>query len=386
MLKKFEVKNFKNFKENIAIDFGNIGGYQFSKDCITDNFISKMLIYGRNATGKTNLGDAIMDIASNFWHLRIRRFSDNFYLNADSNDYYTEFRYTFQFDDKEIVYKYSKLSNLELRDEELIIDEHRIFYCNFSENQFELDGLSIISAESVVVDRYLNSIEQNDNDITEDLFEYPLPFIRWLISNSALAVNSVLLKLDDYVRRMYMLTVGGMIEFRPKRVYDNFFEMLNDMNELIKFEEFLNLMGVECKLVLKKLPDGKQELYFKYNKLVPFYENASSGTLVLLNLYRRIIIGKTASFLYIDEFDAFYHYEMAENLVKYFKMKFPNCQIILTSHNTNLMANRLFRPDCLFILSRSGKLTSLCNATKRELREGHNLEKMYISGEFEKYE
>ena len=44
------------------------------------------------------------------------------------------------------------------------------------------------------------------------------------------------------------------------------------------------------------------------------------------------------------------------------------------------------RPDCLFILSSSGTLTSLCNATQRELREGHNLEKMYISGEFEKYE
>ena len=58
----------------------------------------------------------------------------------------------------------------------------------------------------------------------------------------------------------------------------------------------------------------------------------------------------------------------------------------MTSHNTNLMTNRLMRPDCLFILSRSGSLTSLCNATPRELREGHNLEKMYISGEFEKYE
>ena len=38
------------------------------------------------------------------------------------------------------------------------------------------------------------------------------------------------------------------------------------------------------------------------------------------------------------------------------------------------------------ILSRKGTLTALCNATQRELREGHNLEKMYISGEFEKYE
>ena len=73
-------------------------------------------------------------------------------------------------------------------------------------------------------------------------------------------------------------------------------------------------------------------------------------------------------------------------MIQFFKKKYPKCQMIMTSHNTNLMTNRIMRPDCLFILSRYGTLTALCNATERELREGHNLEKMYISGEFEKYE
>lgn len=146
-------------------------------------------------------------------------------------------------------------------------------------------------------------------------------------------------------------------------------------------------MGIECKLVLEKLPDGQKELYFAHEKLVPFYENASSGTLALVDLYRRLIPKvRDASFIYLDEFDAFYHYEMAENVIKFFKKRYPRCQMIMTSHNTNLMTNRLMRPDCMFILSRRGTLTALCNATSRELREGHNLEKMYISGEFEKYE
>lgn len=127
-------------------------------------------------------------------------------------------------------------------------------------------------------------------------------------------------------------------------------------------------------------------MYFKHEQLLPFYENASSGTIALTNLYRRFEMGKTATVMYLDEFDAFYHYEMSENIIKIFKKKFPQCQIIMTTHNTNLMTNRFMRPDCLFILSGSGSLTALSNATVRELREGHNLEKMYISGEFERYE
>lgn len=89
-------------------------------------------------------------------------------------------------------------------------------------------------------------------------------------------------------------------------------------------------MGIECRLVIKRLPDGLRQLYFRHHRLVPFYETASSGTLALVHLYRRLIPRDWES--------------------------------------------------------RSGSLTSLCNATPRELREGHNLEKMYISGEFEKYE
>ena len=146
-------------------------------------------------------------------------------------------------------------------------------------------------------------------------------------------------------------------------------------------------MGIKCELTMKKLPDRQQELYFYHKRLVPFFENASSGTLTLVELYKRLIKSfEDASLIYLDEFDAFYHYEIAEKVILFFKEKYPNCQVIITSHNTNLMTNRIMRPDCLFILSGEGKLTALCNATKRELREGHNLEKMYISGEFDEYE
>lgn len=384
MLKKFTVRNYKNFKDEITIDFGKTAGYQFSTDCIFDGIITKMVIYGRNATGKTNLGKAILNIKTTILGIP-RSIESGVFLNADSEENSAKFSYTFYFDESELTYTYTRFLNQELQDEELIINGISIFKCDFNKEQYHFDNLKYVNAETANIKRYLQAFAHLEE--TEENIDSKLPFLRWLINNVALENDSILIRLANYVRRMGIITIGNEITYRILRINNSFFKSLENPEQLKDFEDFLNTMGIECKLVLRKLPDGQRELYFAHEKLVPFYENASSGTLALADLYRKLIsnIGD-ASFIYLDEFDAFYHYEMAEHVVQFFKKKYPHCQMIMTSHNTNLMTNRLMRPDCMFILSGKGTLTALCNATTRELREGHNLEKMYISGEFEKYE
>lgn len=365
MLKRFTVSNFKNFKDEISLDFSKIGEYSFNADCL-----SMRLIYGRNATGKTNFGRALLDIKILLYGM-FRNDENSVLINADSQDT-AKFIYEFQFGSDEVVYKYSRFANTELCDEELYVNGEAIFKCDFKNSKFDFKGLSIISAETVNTNRYLKKDEMDN--------EYVLPFLRWLINNTAFSDDSVLIQLSKYVRKMGMITVGNDLLYSNR----NFLENLKNPVYLHNFEDFLNLMGIECKLVLKELPDGQVELYFAHKKLVPFYRTASSGTLALTSLYQKIV--SNCSLIYIDDFVAFYHYEMAEKLISFFKTKYPKCQFIMTSHNTNLMTNKIMRPDCLFILSSKGTLTALCDATERELREGHNLEKMYISGEFEKYE
>lgn len=365
MLKKFTVSNYKNFKDEISLDFSKIGEYSFNADCL-----SMRLIYGRNATGKTNFGRALLDIKILLYGM-FRNDENSVLINADSQDT-AKFIYEFQFGSDEVVYKYSRFANTELCDEELYVNGEAIFKCDFKNSKFDFKGLSIISAETVNTNRYLKKDEMDN--------EYVLPFLRWLINNTAFSDDSVLIQLSKYVRKMGMITVGNDLLYSNR----NFLENLKNPVYLQSFEDFLNLMGIECKLVLQELPDGQVELYFAHKKLVPFYSTASSGTLALTSLYQKIV--SNPSLIYIDDFAAFYHYEMAEKLICYFKDKYPECQFIMTSHNTNLMTNKIMRPDCLFILSSRGTLTALCDATERELREGHNLEKMYIRGEFEKYE
>ena len=381
MLKKFKVRNFKNFRDEIVIDFGEVGGYRFSQDCVTDNVISKMIIYGKNATGKTNLGKALLDITDNFRNSIFLGGTDRSYSNADILDKEVFFSYEFDLEGKSLIYEYSKLSSDIMKTEKLYIDGETIFEVNFDEKKFQFDNLVLVDAESANVSKYVDALQSE----TEELGQRTLPFIRWLIGNTALEADNILLKLSDYVSRMTMISVGSVFNF-GRFHYDSFYQFLVDNDQLKDFEDFLNKMGIDCELFLEKMPDGAYELYFKHENVpLPFVKNASSGTLALVRLYQRIASARRSSFLYMDEFDAFYNYELAENVVKILKMKYPDCQVVLTSHNTNLMTNRIMRPDCLFILSKYG-LTPLSRATERELREGHNLEKMYIGGEFSKYE
>ena len=86
MLVRFEVVNYKNFKEPLVIDFGSVGGYQFNADCINNDIISKMLVYGKNGTGKTNLGRAVMDLALMCAPESIQFGKTEYLLNTDADE------------------------------------------------------------------------------------------------------------------------------------------------------------------------------------------------------------------------------------------------------------------------------------------------------------
>ena len=362
MLKRFEVNGYKNFKESFIIDFSDVRDYQFNKQCIRNNLLNNVIIYGKNAVGKTNFGRAIFDIQSNLRRELLLPYEREYdsYINGDTDKSYATFKYEFNIDDNIIDYEYRKRGINKLLSEKLIINNEYIFEFNHKSKESKLGNLELINASTL-------NWEFTDDNIS---------ILSYITNNVQLGNSEILAKFYKFIVGMQFIRGNSSI-IRPN---SNLINRIIERGQVADFQEFLNNNGVDEKLTVINNGVGEKILCFKHKKNVPFFENCSSGTLALVRLYSWKMRIDTATFLYMDEFDAFYHYELSEKVIKLFG-EIENCQTIVTSHNTNLLSNKIMRPDCFFILTKE-KITSIVNATERELREGHNLQKLYKSGEF----
>ena len=363
MLKLFEVSGFKNFKDTVRLDFSDVRDYKFNTHCVSDGLIGKAIIYGKNSIGKSNFGLALFDIVS---HLSSKNVTPNlydYYLNVANLNDFAAFHYVFQFGDNILDYCYHKDENQTLIYEKLILNDKLLYEYNYQKGRGTTSGIKELAPT-------LNWAFQDTDCI-----------LKYVVNNTVLD--------DQHPLRCMMRFVNNMLWFRSldenryigfKSKSNDYYDFMFEEATLREFETFLHASGIEDGLAVKMNADGKKVLYFDTETPLPFFRVASSGTRALYTFFYWYKTAKDVSLMFIDEFDAFYHFELAESIVSILE-KMPNTQVILTSHNTNLLSNKIMRPDCYFILTKD-KLTALFRATTRELREGHNLEKLYMSGEF----
>lgn len=363
MLKRFEVSGFKNFQDTFSLNFADIRDYQFNADCISHRLVNTGIIYGKNSVGKTNFGLALFDIVSHLSAKNVTPHVYDYYLNVSSLNDYAEFHYVFQFDDRLVDYRYRKNEKRNLIYEKLSLDGDLLYEYDYIKNRGATAGISLLAPT-------LNWAFQDTDCI-----------LKYVLNNTILDDTHPLRKMMRFVNSM--LWFRGLGEEQSLGVTshsDDYYNFVMDDTVRHELEHLLHASGIEENLIVKTGVDGTNRLYFDTDTPLPFFSVASSGAKALYTFFYWYKTAKDASLLFIDDFDAFYHFEVSKYIVSLLK-KIPNTQVLLTSHNTNLLTNKIMRPDCYFVLTQD-KLTSLANATQRELREGHNLEKLYISGEF----
>ena len=366
MLKKFSVENFKGFKDKITLNIGSPSNYSFNSEIIENGCVTKGIIYGINSCGKSNLGLAIFDIITHLTEKQKLLQSYDFYLNMSGRKSFAEFEYTFVFDEHEVIYKYSKTDVNTLKSESLSIDGKEVIFFDF----LTRDGFTLLEGSNT-----LNASIKNES---------PISRVKYVNSNSILTdnvQNQVFRKFIDFVERMllfYSLDSRGYEGFMNGS--ESIAEGIVNSGKVQDFQEFLKENGIEYELYECEV-DGRKTIYCHFdNKDADFFKIASTGTRSLALFYYWYIRMEKASFVFIDEFDAFYHYELSESVQRRLRRIF-GVQVFTTTHNTDLMSNDLLRPDCYFLLENNG-IRAISELTEKELRQAHNLQKMYKAGAF----
>ncbi len=364
MLAKFSVKNFRGFKEKIELDLTRHSNFNFNLYAIKDDIIKNGIVYGPNGSGKTNFSLAIFDIVN---HLSQKWKKADYYANftyAGDPNLKVEFEYVFRFDGQTVEYTYSKDYHGIMTAEAMVVDGKPVFK--------RADGKFSIDTVAFPIDKTIqHNLADNANNI---------PIVNFLLMSIPLAKDHYLIKMQQFVNGMLWFRNLDVREFigLATGIYD--FEEYIIKNKLIDdFRRFLvNISDQSFEFAPPRT--GEKVLFCLIDKKrIQFKDIISTGTRSLELLYFWMQWMGQATFVFIDEFDAFYHFKLAFEVCKILFKK--DCQVFTSSHNTYLMTNDLLRPDCNFILNEN-KIKPLVDCTEKELRFGHNIEKMFRGNAF----
>ena len=364
MLIKFSVKNFRGFAERIEWNLSQPSNYSFNTYAIRDGVIKNGIIYGPNGSGKTNLSVALFDIVNHLTQkFKKPEYYQNFVYGGDAS-LSVDFEYVFKLDNDILEYQYSKNILGVLVKEALIVDGKEIFkransFLNMDEKQFPINKDA------------KRNLQMNANGIS---------IVNYLLTSYPLAKDHYLIKMRDFVNSMLWFRCLKINEYMGFESATTILDEFIIKHNLIKdFSDFLyNVSGQKFYFDLER--STEKQLFIKIgNGSVYFDSCISTGTQSLHLLYYWLKKMDKASFVFIDEFDAFYHYKLAFEICK--QLFNLNCQVFTSSHNTYLMTNELLRPDCNFIL-KDNKIKPLHACTEKELRFGHNIEKIYRAKAF----
>ncbi|MCR4712987.1 MAG: ATP-binding protein, partial [Treponemataceae bacterium] len=355
-------------------DFSTTGNYTFNTEAVKNGIVKTAVMYGKNASGKSSIGLAIFDIVGTLTdNLSSPQKYEN-YENRFSQKGFVSFEYVFSFDNKDIIYSYTKSRFREIISERLTINNKTLVEYNRFKDK----------------DNFKLEMAGTEN-VNLNLSQLNFSILRFIKSNVILEKNEendLFEKMYTFVSRMLLfwsLETRGFIGYTPV-VNQGIIDKIVKDGHFKDLQQFFKDAGFDDELDHKVI-NGYEQLLIKYgeNNYISFYDACSSGmsSLVLAYYWLEDIAdeNKCPSFIFIDEFDAFYHFKLSYFLIE--RLKSYNCQVLLTTHNTSIFTNDLLRPDCYYICSKD-KIVNAHNATLKEIRYGHNLEKLYRGGTFGK--
>ncbi|WP_375605006.1 ATP/GTP-binding protein [Flavobacterium davisii] len=415
MLVQFSVRNFKTFKDKVTL---SMVASNYDKSDLEDSnvfeiknyphrLLKSAVVYGANASGKTNLVDALAFMR---WFvvnsstktqkgdpINVENFKFNTASENDSSEFEiiflfdkTQFRYGFEVNKQGVVaeWLFQKKLNQKPKEVELFYrDEDSIdFHTSFK--KFEIlqkqvdiirDNVLILSLAnqfnvgeaSVIVDyfRKIHFFLGNEPEIYEE-FSFEEISKR---SDLGLKIIETLRRFDIGISDIYVNEIN--LENLSK-------EQSSKLSELFKKEK--GMVFIEAKSVHKKYDN---DYNFVAYEQTDFKEIESAGTQKLLAVLGFVLFSlETGCPMFIDELDSRLHPNIVSFLIELFNSKSTNpnnAQLIFNTHNTNLLHKSLFRRDQVWFMQKNrygeAKLFSLADF---KVRKEENFEEKYLEGKY----
>jgi len=417
MLLQFSVKNYKTFKDKVTL---SLLASNYDKDTLKDEniFVDKkygfrilksVVIYGANASGKSNLLDAFLFMknfvinsskeSQNGENINIKPFR----LSEDTENEPSEFEVIFLFDN--ILFRYGFEAN-----EQTIISEWLYYKPNTKEielfyrdeNNFEIHernftkGRTITKAGLVRDNALLLSVAAQFNETKAIMVINWFKRLKMLsglnesdykgfIMNKTEASTQKskileLIKAADFGIQdivLQKLDIDSLPKEMSKEIKD---KIIRDINE--GKSEFIDVLTIHKKYNLNK--STIDTVYFSLE------DDESSGTRKFFALSAPILeVIENGCISFVDELDSKLHSNLVCKIVSLFnskKFNSKNAQLIFNTQDTNLLSSGLFRRDQIWFTDKDkygeAKLYSLADYRKNKVRKKEPFEDNYIKGKY----
>lgn len=367
MLKSYEVTNFKSFKNCTKFDLEQTNYKMLSETNQFNNILKGLMFVGANASGKSNSIIAIKFLLDCLFGKN--EMNIDAYVCMFSNNPIMKLKYTFEIEAEEIIYE---------------IEYQRVD--RTMREELKVDGEVYLSRDGSVAQVYFTETKLYTDVPKESLF------LRDIYFNTKFRGQNVLQKwfeflshsvyVDLYSREAIQygnknLSLKSYIEENGEKEINHFFDEYN-FEQNIEYDEKAsgNFVTVES---------AEKMIFFKRRGIdepIPF-EWESLGNRTLLQLLPAFFYCiKEGGMLLLDEFSSGFHNDLEELLIRYFMKKAEGSQLIFVTHSTNLLSNRIMRPDQIYSVNFNENGSVIKRFSTEKPREAQNIEKMYRSGVF----
>lgn len=415
MLITFRVSNFLSFDDEVELSMQagqqrNLPSHYISTGSGRNdvNILKTALIYGANASGKSNLIKA-MDFAKKVIVNGIKSettYNKHFRLDPANRQKPSSFEFEFKLDDKMYAYGFSAhLESKKIQEEWLVelgkTSENIIYERKVLENgqsEFPVFNLKLLDKKAVnrfevyredVLDTQLFLTELNEKNASDGVYFFKHVFavfesilIYYPNVNVPLPKAFEFINKKDFVDLLKLFKVGiSDLDLEEYEVDES--QAKNHVQKESPFRDHIGLRFDEGRYFMSKLVT-------KHDSLDGFtnfeLEEESDGTRRLLDCIFLLIALKSVKLsIIIDEIDRSLHPELSRKFLEVFLTLTEGIesQLIVTTHESSLLDLNLLRRDEIWFTEKDEKGASkLYSLEEFKPRHDTELRKAYLTGRF----